>query len=131
YYSLSSSEESLKTFGEYEIIISPYQDMGNEIDDSYQPYKYIYMLASIIENSSAKCVLRYPFWILRNQNHWNLLLTSLNSLIHTFGFNPLKNWKIMIDVDNLSDLTNALEMKNKIIESTHMEVIVTFCEYGK
>ncbi|MCD8028280.1 MAG: AraC family transcriptional regulator [Erysipelotrichaceae bacterium] len=87
YHYLYSFKKDLNTL-EYEIIISPYQDMGDEIDETYQPYKYIYMLATIIENSTAKCVLRYPFWILKDQNHWNLLLTSLSSLAHAFGFNP-------------------------------------------
>ena len=103
-------------WNETEIVLNPYQDMGEYVDDDYQVYKYFGALIHYLKRMDAHLVLLYPFKYLQLDIHRELLLETLQVNILQNGLSEIKKWKIVFEVSKIENIQEAIELKGKIIE---------------
>ena len=56
-----------------DIVLNPYLDMGEDIDEDYQVYKFLDVLVEQIKLSNAHFKLVFPFRYLKDSNQKQLL----------------------------------------------------------
>ena len=60
-----------------DIVLNPYLDMGEDIDEDYQVYKFLDVLVEQIKLSNAHFKLVFPFRYLKDSNQKQLLYDAI------------------------------------------------------
>lgn len=110
-----------------EIMINPYQDMGEQIDGDYQAYKYCGALFELIRDVGAKAVLSYPMKLILNQAVYELMMETLQYMLYMNGVNEVKKWKVLLQVSSIQELEAANQIKEEIerkIGSFNVEIVL-------
>ena len=97
-----------------DIVLNPYLDMGEDIDEDYQVYKFLDVLVEQIKLSNAHFKLVFPFRYLKDSNQKQLLYDAIRLQILQYGINEIKKWKICFCIEKLSDLKPAFKLKEEL-----------------
>ena len=97
-----------------DIVLNPYLDMGEEIDEDYQVYKFLDLLTQLIKTVDAHMKIIFPFRYLKDEGQKELLFQALRLQTLQNGINELKKWKICFYIDRLYDYQEALTLKADI-----------------
>ena len=94
-----------------DIVLNPYLDMGEEMDEDYQVYKFLDRLTQLTKSIDAHLKLIFPFHYLKEESQKELLFQALRLQALQNGVNELKKWKICFYIDRLYDYPDALALK--------------------
>lgn len=97
-----------------DIVLNPYLDMGEDIDEDYQVFKFLDMLVQLIKSLDAHIKIIFPFHYLKVDGQKQLLFQALRLQTLQNGINEVKKWKICFYIDRLSDYQEAMDLKNNI-----------------
>lgn len=97
-----------------DIVLNPYLDMGEDIDEDYQVYKFLDLLTQLIKTVDAHIKIIFPFRYLKDDGQKELLFQALRLQALQNGINELKKWKICFYIDRLYDYQEALTLKANI-----------------
>lgn len=96
------------------IVLNPYQDMGEDLDEDYQVYKYFGALIHLIRLLKGEFALLLPYPYLKEQLQKDLFMTIINDSLLQYGLNEIKKWKIVMVVDQLSELEKAVALQEEL-----------------
>lgn len=114
YRFISKCKENGISLRDMEVMINPYEDMGEQLDHDYQAYKYCGALFHLIRAVGAKIVLIYPMRVIINEEIHELTITTLKHLIYMNEVNEMKKWKVLLKAANTQELEAARQMKAEI-----------------
>lgn len=98
-----------------EVMVNPYEDMGEQLDRDYQPYKYSGALFYLIRAVGAKIVLIYPMRVLVNAEIHELTITTLKHFVHMNEVHEMKKyWKVRLKASNAQELAAARQLAAEI-----------------
>lgn len=116
YRFISCCKEKGISLQDTEVMVNPYEDMGDEIDRDYQAYKYSGALFELIREVGAKVVLAYPMKIVLDEEVYALTVTTLKHIFHMNEVNEVKKWRILLKASNVKELETAQRLKKEIEE---------------
>lgn len=107
YRFVSKCKENGISLKDSEIMINPYEDMGEDMDQDYQAYKYSGPLFHLIRSVGAKVVLVYPVRLLLNEEIYKLTIETLKHFINMNGVNETKKWKLCLEASKTQEIELA------------------------
>lgn len=114
YRFISKCKENGISLKDAEIMIDPYEDMGEDLDEDYQAYKYSGALINLIREEEAKVVLIYPMKLLANEAVHALTIESLKHFVHLNGLNETKKWKVLLKAASIQEMAYARKISDEI-----------------
>ncbi len=116
YRFISRCRENGISLKDTEIKINPYEDMGSDLDQDYQVYKYSGALFNLIKAMGAKLVLVYQIRVISDDKEEKLTFDTLRYFMTTHGINDMKKWRILLQAENAHELAYARELEQRIQE---------------
>lgn len=98
-----------------ELSVDPYADLTDSNDPDYQPYKYSSSLIHLIQDVKARLVLVYPLRILQDEQHYRLMMQTMQTFVVGHGVNEMRRWKIVIQAEQSEDIRKAQQIRQDLI----------------
>ncbi len=114
YRELSLLKEKKYSLKGSKIVVNPYADMGKQIDPDYQVYKCTDSLVKVIKEMNGMFVLKYPYYYLKDQKQYDLMLKTMLWLDKKNILRSVRNSLIVIAIESFDELDEVIQIKKEI-----------------
>ncbi len=129
YKELSVFKEKGNKLNGANLVVNPYEDMGKHIDPDYQVYKCLDCLVKTIKELDGTLILKYPYYYLKDQKQYDLLIKTMIWIDKKNILRSLKNSSIMICSDSFDDIEDMMKLR-KSVRKVYPHVEIEICVEG-